>query len=162
MLEPMNISAEARQQPCPCGSGRSLADCCLPLLSGSSHARTAESLMRSRYSAYVLGNAEYLAASWHVSTRPPQLDAGTNVEWLGLQVLSCRAGMENDTRGSVEFIARYRLQGIEAQAQENSRFVREAGQWFYLNGDMKTTAATGRNDPCGCGSGKKFKKCCGR
>jgi SEC-C motif domain protein len=145
MSEPMNISAEAGQQPCPCGSGRSLADCCLPLLSGSSHARTAESLMRSRYSAYVLGNAEYLAASWHVSTRPPQLDAGTNVEWLGLQVLSCRAGMENDTRGSVEFIARYRLQGIEAQ-----------------NGDMKTTAATGRNDPCGCGSGKKFKKCCGR
>jgi len=118
--------------------------------------------MRSRYTAYVLGNVDYLAASWHPSTRPQPLELGSDIEWLGLEVLSYKAGLANDSKGSVEFIARYQQQGRMGQAHENSRFVREQGVWLYLDGDLKTASVAGRNDPCTCGSGKKFKKCCGR
>lgn len=162
MVDQTKVTTRAGHEPCPCGSGMSLAECCLPRISGSAPADTAQALMRSRYTAYVLGNTDYLAASWHTSTRPGQLDAGAQVEWLGLQVLTCKGGLASDTRGSVEFIARYRQQGVERQAQENSRFVREEGVWLYLDGDLKSPETTGRNDPCHCGSGRKFKKCCGR
>lgn len=147
--------------PCPCGSGQNLVDCCAPVIAGESIAKTAEALMRSRYTAYVLGNAGYLAASWHPSTRPAQLDVSGQIEWLGLDVRACRAGLAADTKGTVEFIARYRQQDGQGQVRENSRFVKEQGVWFYLDGDLKTATA-GRNDPCICGSGKKFKKCCGQ
>ena len=158
----MNIKEAPDNRPCPCGSGLKLSDCCLPLITGMATANSAESLMRSRYTAYVLGNSSYLSSSWHVSTRPPHLDENPGVEWLGLEVLSRKAGLAGDTKGSVEFIARYQRQGVPGQVHENSRFVKEQGQWFYLDGDLKTAATVGRNDPCPCGSGKKFKKCCGR
>lgn len=162
MSELVNVDAQSVLQPCPCGSGLTLADCCLPVISGQAPAISAQALMRSRYTAYVLGNVDYLAASWHPSTRPQQLEPGGDLEWLGLEVLSCKAGLANDMKGSVEFIARYQQQGRKGQAHENSRFVREQGVWLYLDGDLKTASVVGRNDPCTCGSGKKFKKCCGR
>lgn len=162
MSEPVKSDEDSGRQPCPCGSGLQLGDCCLPLISGHSPAMSAQSLMRSRYTAYVLGNVDYLSASWHPTTRPQQFEPGANIEWLGLEVLACKAGLASDVKGSVEFIARYQQQGRQGQAHENSRFVREQGVWLYLDGDLKTASVTGRNDPCTCGSGKKFKKCCGR
>ena len=162
MPEPVNRDDVPTQRSCPCGSGLCLGDCCLPLISGRAAAVSALALMRSRYTAYVLGRVDYLSASWHPATRPQQLELGGNIEWLGLEVLSCKAGLEGDTKGSVEFVARYQQQDRKGQAHENSRFVREQGVWLYLDGDLKTAAVTGRNDPCTCGSGKKFKKCCGR
>lgn len=156
----MNKEEKSDKRPCPCGSKLNLADCCLPIITAQAPAGSAEALMRSRYTAYVLGNAGYLANSWHASTRPQQLDVSAQIEWLGLTVLSCKAGIASDVKGTVEFIARYRQQGATGQVHENSRFVKENGVWLYLDGDLKTRAP-GRNDPCTCGSGKKFKKCCG-
>ena len=79
-----------------------------------------------------------------------------------LDVLACKAGLPGDTKGRVEFIAHYQHDQVISQAHEDSRFVCEQGQWFYLDGNLKTAARPGRNDPCPCGSGKKFKSCCGR
>jgi SEC-C motif-containing protein len=92
--------------------------------------------MRSRYMAYVLGKKEYLLATWHPSARPPALNlaAGGGVEWLGLEVVRTEAGTEGDTQGVVEFVARYKRQGRATRLHEVSRFVRENGQWFYVEG----------------------------
>lgn len=149
----------SQNAPCPCGSGTVYGDCCEPLLSGAHPAATAEGLMRSRYTAYGLRDEAYLLASWHVSTRPRALNlANSSIEWQGLEVLNSRQG---EDKATVEFIARYRQKGVAGAVHENSRFVKEQGQWFYVDGDLKTSAKVGRNDPCPCGSGKKFKKCCG-
>lgn len=158
----MNTEDVSDKRPCPCGSGLNLADCCMPIIVGQSPAVSAEALMRSRYTAYVLGDARYLSISWHPSTRPQQLDLSDNIEWLGLTVLSCKAGTMDDVKGTVEFIARYRHLDVTGQVHENSRFLKDNGVWFYVDGDLKTAVSVGRNDPCTCGSGKKFKKCCGK
>lgn len=122
--------------PCPCGSGRSLADCCGPYLEGQAIAPTAEALMRSRYAAYVLQNEGYLLATWHPSTRPPSLDLaeGARPKWIGLEVK--QHAQQDETHALVEFVARYRLNGRAHRLHEKSRFVREAGRWFYLDGDI--------------------------
>ena len=158
-MNKQDISADSL---CPCGTGLKLTDCCLPRITGTAPAMTAEALMRSRYSAYVLANVDYLAASWHASTRPEKLDVSGNIEWLGLDILACKAGLVADIKGTVEFIARYNQHGVAAAVRECSRFVKEQGTWFYVDGDLKTAAEPGRNAPCQCGSGKKYKKCCGR
>ncbi|MGE0081432.1 MAG: YchJ family protein [Thiohalomonadaceae bacterium] len=147
---------------CPCGSGARFADCCGPVLAGTP-ALSAERLMRARYSAYVLGDAGFLRESWHVSTRPQTIDPAQGPVWLGLEVRATSAGQPGDDTGMVEFIARYR-DGTRVDAlHETSRFVREQGRWFYVDGQIHPTTATraGRNDPCPCGSGRKFKRCCG-
>ncbi len=116
--------------------------------------------MRSRYSAYVLRNEDYLLRSWHASTRPKQLNiANSKIEWQGLTVLQSKQG---EHKATVEFIACYQQQGVPGEVHENSRFVMEQGRWLYVDGDLKNTSSkVGRNDPCPCGSGKKYKKCCG-
>ncbi len=117
--------------------------------------------MRSRYSAYVLKNADYLAATWHPSTRPASLDLnGDATPWQRLRIVATEQGRRGDEAGMVEFIAFYE----GGELHERSRFVREEGQWFYVDGEISPPVGqvkTGRNDPCPCGSGKKFKKCCG-
>jgi len=122
--------------PCPCGSSRYI-DCCKPLHDGEA-AATAEALMRSRYSAYVLGLEDYLLATWHSSTRPQALGLAARSPaptWLGLSVKEHRP--EGD-RATVEFVARSRVGGGSAQRQhELSRFVREDGRWFYVDGDIR-------------------------
>ena len=118
--------------PCPCGSGHSYPRCCGPLHNGTP-AATAEALMRSRYTAYVLKLADYLLASWHPSTRPTQLDLdedGSPPKWLGLEVK--RHTVLDADHAQVEFIARYRIGGRAQRLHEISRFVRENGHWFYL------------------------------
>jgi SEC-C motif domain protein len=158
----MNTEHLVPAAPCPCGKGLSLENCCLPLIRGISPAVSAEALMRSRYTAYVMRDAAYLSASWHVSTRPAQLDLHSSIEWLGLTIISIKAGAADDQRGRVEFIARYQQLDFTGQAHEDSRFIFEQDRWFYLDGDVKTEKLTGRNMPCSCGRGKKFKKCCGK
>jgi len=122
-------------EACPCGSGKSYAACCGPLHAGEKPAPTAEALMRSRYAAYVLKLEDYLLATWHASTRPSELDlAADDSKWLGLEV---RAHQQQDaTHATVDFVARYRIAGRGHRLRELSRFVREDGRWYYIDGDL--------------------------
>ncbi len=119
---------------CPCGSGRTYAACCKPYHEGAA-APTAEALMRSRYSAYVLELEPYLLSTWHASTRPQslELEAGPKPKWLGLQV---RRHVPEGERATVEFVARCRVGGRAQRMHEISRFVREDGRWYYVDGDF--------------------------
>ena len=123
---------------CPCSVDRSYVNCCARWHDGIA-APDAESLMRSRYSAYVLGLADYLMATWHVSTRPATLDLaekpGERTTWLGLSVKNHRVIDAN--HAEVEFIARYRVGGGRAKRlHERSRFLSEDGCWFYVDGTI--------------------------
>jgi SEC-C motif-containing protein len=126
--------------PCPCGSALPYAACCGRLhaehaASGRLTAPTPEALMRSRYAAFVLDLRPYLLASWHTSTRPASLDAPEpGLKWLGLDVK--RAAMLDPGHGTVEFVARSKLGGRAHRLHEVSRFVREGGEWFYVDGDL--------------------------
>ncbi|PBJ84158.1 hypothetical protein CMZ84_06875 [Lysobacteraceae bacterium NML93-0399] len=121
--------------PCPCGLPRTYADCCGALHAGAP-AADAEALMRSRYVAFVRRDADYLRASWHASTRPGDLDFdGAPPVWLGLDV---KQHMPIDAdHAEVEFVAKYRIGGSSVvRMRERSRFVREDGRWFYVDGDL--------------------------
>ncbi|WP_315644010.1 YchJ family protein [Corynebacterium rouxii] len=121
---------------CPCGSGRSYSDCCQPFHTKAKNAPTAESLMRSRYSAFVLGNEEYLLYSWAPETAPHSLNLEEFVTWHGLTVhQSCRGGLFDST-GIVEFTARYSAGGQMQSQHETSRFRRHDGRWVYVDGDL--------------------------
>ncbi len=145
---------------CPCGSGKQLDACCGRYHAGEA-APTAEALMRSRYSAFVLKKSDYLRESWHPSTRPPELDLCDDATpWLRLEIIATEEGSEGDSEGVVEFAAFYE----GGQLYERSRFVCEGGCWFYLDGEILPPIKEekpGRNAPCPCGSGKKYKRCCG-
>lgn len=93
--------------------------------------------MRSRYTAYVLRRRDYLERTWHASTRPTDLSLDEPVKWLELTVLHSEAGGCDDIEGLVEFVARYKVQGRAGCLHEVSRFVREQGRWFYVQGDMQ-------------------------
>lgn len=153
---------------CPCGSGDPFENCCGPCLSGNRPAPTAEALMRSRYTAFVRRLWEYLDRTHAPETWKHAGEPQESLEWLGLEVLSTEAGGEGDSEGKVEFVAHYRAGGAEGRLHEISRFVRRNGMWYYLDGKFPgcgrssdKTPKPGRNDPCSCGSGKKYKKCCG-
>ena len=123
----------AKPLPCPCG-GANYATCCGRYHNGEP-APDALTLMRSRYSAYALRLEPYLLASWHDSTRPAALDlAADNTKWIGLEIRKHNA--ESADRATVEFVARYRIGGRAARLHEVSRFVREDGKWFYLDGEF--------------------------
>ena len=122
---------------CPCDSGLPFAACCAPFLSGESAAPSAEALMRSRYSAYTRRDAVYLLHTWHPSTRPDSLELeGDGLRWLGLKILKRADGGVNDSNGTVEFVARYKVGGKAGRMHEISRFVREEGKWYYLDGEV--------------------------
>ena len=121
----------AKPNPCPCGP-QNYADCC-GRYHGGVPAPDAAALMRSRYSAYVLRLEDYLLATWHPDTRPTVLDLkADNTKWLGLEVK--RHVAESEDRATVEFIARYKIGGRAHRLHEISRFVRENGLWFYVDG----------------------------
>lgn len=123
---------------CPCGSGREYGSCCGPLHEGGA-AETAEQLMRSRFSAFARGRADYLLASWHPSTRPAELDLDDGITWRRLQIVDAVAGTADDAEGTVEFRASYRdPDGSAGLLHERSRFVRdEGGRWSYLDGETR-------------------------
>lgn len=119
---------------CPCGSAREFAACCGKYLDQGAVPETAEQLMRSRYTAYALERADYLTETWHRSTRPPSLEIDPRLQWLGLKILQTTQGGAGDTEGWVEFLARVKLGGRAERMQECSRFVRENGRWYYIDG----------------------------
>jgi SEC-C motif domain protein len=122
-------------RPCPCGSNKEYAQCCEVLHKGEP-AANAEALMRSRYSAFYLDLLDYIERTWHASTRPKKIDVqekeSEKPRWIGLQVK--RHQIVDDDRGIVEFVARYELNGRTYAIHEIGRFVRENGNWFYLDG----------------------------
>ena len=161
---------------CPCGLPAAYDECCCRFHAGAD-APTAELLMRSRYSAYVVGNIDYVVAT-HDPAQRDQVDreAATmwsqQSQWLGLEIVATEAGGPDDDAGVVEFIARFMLGGRPQQHHERSRFTRVdegAGpRWVYVDGEVqkarpvaREAPKVGRNEPCPCGSGKKFKKCHG-
>lgn len=120
---------------CPCGSGLAYAACCGPL-HGGEPAADAAALMRSRYCAYVLGLEPYLLATWYAGTRPQSLGLADEpaAKWLGLEVK--RHAPTGPDSASVEFVARYKVGGRAQRLHELSRFVRESGRWYYVDGDI--------------------------
>ena len=169
-----DAAPSASPDACPCGSGRPYAACCGPYLAGDLWPETAEALMRSRYSAYALGNYDWLVATTHPQTRA-EVSAEdlarqcAGVRWLRLDVENCVDATEPDAAALVEFHALYELDGVVRQLGERSAFLRHEGRLYYVDGSPLRPAAyrreapkVGRNDPCPCGSGKKYKKCCGR
>ena len=122
--------------PCPCGRPLAYAACCGRWHAGALalQAPGAEELMRSRYSAFTLGLLDYLRATWHPSTRPTVLEPmPPGLRWLGLEVR--RHAQQDETHATVEFVARSKLGGRAERLHETSRFVREEGCWFYVDGD---------------------------
>ena len=168
---------------CPCGSSKEYAKCCEPFITGKSLPETAEQLMRSRYTAYTNETINYIK-----DTLAPESQKDFNItsarkwakgsEWLGLKIISSSGGAA-DNKGTVEFIASYKQDGHKFDHHETSEFRKnEKGQWLFVDGESNTneegqdpqqkpqtiireTPKIGRNDPCTCGSGKKYKKCCG-
>ena len=158
---------------CPCGSGLEFEQCCRPVLAGDRKAPTAEALMRARYTAFVRADVAFLTQSLHPAHRHDHDEAATRrwaerSQWLGLEIVDTIGGQSSDDEGEVEFIATFKERGAVRRHHERSRFLREAGAWYFVDGELvapKTqvhaSPKVGRNDPCPCGSGKKYKKCCG-
>lgn len=120
---------------CFCGSDSSYENCCEPFHNGLQFTPTAEILMRSRYSAYVLQNADYLLSTWYKSTRPKQLDFSQDaVTWQKLEILHTKKGGAKDDKGRVEFNAFYVQEGETRLMHEISRFKKFGGKWFYVDG----------------------------
>lgn len=156
------------ENQCECGSGNEYMLCCGQYHQGIAIALTVEALMRSRYCAYVREYNEYLNNTWHISTRPKDaIQHNPELVWRGLEIIKVSDGGEQDNHGDVEFIAHYTIAGHPEELHERSHFTRELGQWFYMDGDdlpphvAIPQGKIARNEPCPCGSGKKYKKCCG-
>jgi SEC-C motif-containing protein len=131
------------EQACPCGKlsapkkPLAFAACCARYLTDfqNTPAPDAESLMRSRYSAFVMKRSDYVLATWHASTRPASVSTDDDAKWLGLEVR--RHTVTDADHAEVEFVARYRISGRGARIHELSRFVRDAGRWYYLDGEPR-------------------------
>ncbi|TQV88546.1 YchJ family protein [Aliikangiella coralliicola] len=150
---------------CYCGNNGSFAQCCEPLIRTAKKPLTPEQLMRSRYSAYSTGNAQYLLDTLAPEKR--QLDEKAKIQqtidstkWIGLKIVSTEFDDSKPNQGSVEFVAFYQENGIQ-QLHECSRFIKQDSHWFYLDGEHLPPIKIGRNDRCFCNSGKKYKKCHG-
>jgi len=154
---------------CPCQSQNSFAECCEPILSGSL-ASTAEILMRARYTAYTRADMGFIEKTQNPKTRK-KTDMKANQKWaldskwMGLKIISTQKGLEKDTTGVVEFEARYDSGTGKKTHHEISEFVKIKDRWYFSNGrvikeEPVTSQKVGRNEPCPCGSGKKYKKCC--
>ena len=157
---------------CPCGSNSAYTSCCEPLIHGARAASTAEQLMRYRYSAYVKKELGYLLSSLHPEHRSDYDERSSrawseSAEWHGIRIVKTAGGEADDTEGQVEFVVSYTEKGLKQEHHELSSFKKENGTWFFTTGKTMPKPAAralpkiGRNDPCSCGSGKKFKKCCG-
>ena len=149
-------------EKCPCGSTIQLAECCAPIIADHSRAETAEQLMRSRYTAFTLANNAYLMESWAEATRPGEINTeDDSIQWLHLKIQGCDKGGKQDSEGFVTFTASFLSSGHLCHLHEKSRFIKEGGLWYYLDGETESnTKKVGRNTPCPCGSGKKYKRCC--
>jgi SEC-C motif domain protein len=151
-----------KEGKCPCNSNKQFVDCCEPILQNLGNAKTAEQLMRSRYTAFTLADNEYLMKSWAAETRPEDIHAEDDrIQWLKLQVEECEQGGLEDKTGIVTFTASFLSSGHLCKLHEKSNFIKEKDTWYYLDGKSESdTSKVGRNAPCPCGSGKKYKRCC--
>ena len=139
---------------CPCASGKTFGQCCGPILNGEHKAETAVDLMRARYSAYAVGDVKFLFAS-----SGPEVRAEIATE----------KGGKDDEEGEVSFVAHYAANGQKCEHREHATFRKIDGEWRFIDGVIESNEPyrreepkIGRNDPCPCGSGKKYKKCCGK
>ena len=165
---------------CDCGSQKNYADCCEPFIKGTATPQSPEQLMRSRYTAHVKKEISYLRATLAPEQRSTFIEkdvlAWANSEWLGLEIAEAKGN-------KVEFVAKYKSKGKVFEHHEYATFRKIGDKWFFVDGDSHTheegkghqhhhhqepvapivreQPKVGRNDPCTCGSGKKFKKCCG-
>ena len=159
---------------CPCNSGRTYGECCGAILDGGARAETAEALMRARYTAYVTEHIGFLRDS-AVKSVQEEFDERASTawsraaEWHGLEIIRTEGGQKGDKTGVVEFRATYTANGEFCNHHEVSTFVKERDGWKFEDGELvgetpivREEPKIGRNDPCPCGSGKKYKKCCGR
>ena len=158
---------------CPCGSGKDYDACCKPLIDGEQPAETAEALMRSRYTAHAKQAYDYLFETTLPDSREEGDRKGTEawsrkLEWQGLEVRAVEKGAAEDTEGTVEFVARYRKNGKAFDHHEVATFTKLDDRWYFKDGQppaqeqvVRQGPKVGRNDSCPCGSGKKYKKCCG-
>ena len=154
-------------EKCSCGKSLHYLNCCAEVISGKRKAVSPEELMRSRYSAFVHQEIDYLMKTHAPEFRPDDrneiADWAAQVQWEGLEVLNVKT--ENET-GWVEFKAHYIENNEQYVLHENSFFRKEEGEWFYVNGEVPQKPIAPkechieRNSPCPCGSGKKYKKCC--
>lgn len=157
---------------CHCGSELPFEACCQPFLRGDKHPQTAEALMRARYSAYATGDIDFVMTTQDAEGEAADREAteawSRESTWLGLDIVRVEGGSSTDTEGVVEFIARYSHQGEEHAHHEESTFRKAGDRWQLVDGRMKnstfrrTTPKIRPNEPCPCGSGKKYKKCCGK
>lgn len=163
---------------CPCRtlepSPLDLKDCCGPILAGKSPAATAESLMRARYSAYAQSNMKFIDATQimlegETFNQEDALKWAEGSEWKGMKVVATKKGTPADATGIVEFEAHYKdkASGKDLVHKETALFEKAQGEWKFKDGNIagaqpikRLEPKIGRNDPCACGSGKKFKKCC--
>jgi SEC-C motif-containing protein len=169
---------------CPCGSKKEFEECCKPYLNGEVLPETAEQLMRSRYTAFTQVHVDYIKKTLAPESRkdfdPKETENwAKNAIWKGLKILSTKDGGATDKKGVVEFVATFEQDGHTLEHHETSTFRKDSnGQWFFVDGDSHThkegeghhhpkpqtvvreMPKIGRNDPCHCGSGKKYKKCC--
>jgi len=166
---------------CPCGQASPFTDCCGPYLRGTAWPDSAEDLMRSRYTAHAQKNWGYLLKTLCAEERRQEniQDIETGTAWVSLDITGTEGGQIGDTEGVVRFIARFKEDGEEKTHSETARFIRENGRWVYsaklsevhapqaesapaAQPFVREAPKVGRNEPCPCGSGKKYKKCCGK
>ncbi|MDA9556006.1 YchJ family metal-binding protein [Vibrio sp.] len=156
---------------CPCGSSKAYTDCCKLVHEHHQHAVSPEMLMRARYAAHVFKLVNFVIQTYHPSCHA-QNDAkaiaeSVHSDWISLHVLEAMPPKGNE--GFVTFTAHFEQNNESYQLTERSRFIKEDGLWYYIDGEFPSDHEPkkemdkhkiGRNDPCICGSGKKFKKCC--
>ncbi|MDR2375522.1 MAG: YchJ family protein [Treponema sp.] len=157
---------------CPCLSGLPYEECCGLYISGAKNPPTAEALMRSRYTAYAVHNIDYIVNTC-LSNGETDIDRretkawSEQSNWLGLKIIAVEKGGPDDTEGIVEFEASYERKGLKDLHRERARFKKQGGLWMYEDGTVapvtvvRSVPKVGRNDPCPCGSGKKYKHCHG-
>jgi len=160
-------------EKCHCGSGLMYKDCCKPYIKGKKHAPTAEALMRSRYTAYVVHAIDYIIETCHEETKPQLNKKGIQKwseesNWLGLNIIKVDGGDGESLKGTVEFQVFYEQNRFNKIHHEIATFEKKEERWLYVDGKVIPTTVVrvgdkiGRNDPCPCRSGKKYKHCCGQ
>ncbi|MDA3926431.1 MAG: YchJ family protein [Kiritimatiellae bacterium] len=161
-------------EPCPCGSKLDFDQCCEPFLLDIKKPKTATQLMRSRYTAYAMGTVEFLFKTSSPKVKK-EFDADSSrkwaesAKWTGIEVIKEIEGTAKDSKGTVEFIAHYTVNETDFNHHERADFAKIDGEWMFMDGKIfgpepkrREEPKIGRNDPCICGSGKKYKKCCSK
>jgi len=159
---------------CKCDTGKPYSECCEPIIKGLKTPENAVDVMRARYTAFVIGEIDFIMATVSPSKkseydRKSVEEWSRSTDWTDLEIVSCKDGGVEHESGEVEFIANYRDKDTMKKHHEHASFVKIKGAWYFEDGRApavtqvrRETPKIGRNDPCMCSSGKKYKKCCGK